>query len=1114
MNVHPIRSVGVACLAILLAGCLREDEQAIAPAAASTSEPLVAALPAPLAGDDVARSAAPAVALVLRQGTNIVVTAFCVDASGVFVTHERVGQYGGDKGLRVILQAGTSAQRELKGKIIHSEKTSLETGLALVRVDDAKDLPTLSLGRVPAGTETFDLTSIGYPFTVGAGPGAALPAARFQTGKGTPVWQNGDELTGLKHDRSLGVGSYGAPLLDSGGQVVGVLTPDETALPVTRIHRLLAKAGVELTAAAEGRPPAAVREQAPGKEAAPAQAPPLPTPGKPLSGVEIGRLGKAATALVEVQATRSTGSAFCIHPSGLFVTNEHVVRLPPAGGLVNLILNPGEKGQRVLQATVVRSDRDQDLALLRAAPGGTFAAVTLGSADELSELMEVVAFGFPFGKGLAVARGDYPAVSVNAGRVTSLRRKDGELQRVQLDAALNPGNSGGPVLDHTGRVVGVVVSGVRVSGGASGVNFAIPVNHVRRFLAKPDLHFTPPALTRVTLHQPVVFEARAAQLLPGAAPLTVELILTTPDKMQRRHKMELKEGIYRAHVPAIERPVPKATVPVMVRFATGSLRGTADDQPFTLDGKTYRLRDVLQVSPPPKPTVTFQDGRAVEGAPAGLETVPVRLGGQEVRVDLRRAVEVRVQGGTVPESVTATVVVLQDGREVGRTSATLSVPGVLGASLPEPAPVATPAPPSPKDAAAIEANKVERRLPGTLSDVVVGGGGRFLILCLPQLRQLAVFDTYEARVIHYVRIAEEGVKFAAGIDKLLVALPESGVLQRWSLTTFEREATVPLPVSGKLLALCMGSASHGPLLIGTENQPLAFVNITTFRPLPVRAQQGQMPGAGAFLHASADGKTFGMRPGVGGEPHGVTLLTLRGEEVVVRSAGMASSVLVPGPDGRLVYTGSGIYNDQMELVHPKPLPPNFGKAFVPALHGNYYMRLDPKNGDQLTGDLEFFLPGNDQPLARLDNVEGVSSEQISYGSNRDKLTHDQRVHFIPNARRVIAIPRTNDRLVVHRFDLEEAMEKSGVDYLVVTSDPPRTAKRGETYVYGLTVKAKKGGLKYKLESGPKGMALSAEGQLTWVVPRDFEEKEVAVIIAVQDATGQECFHTFSVGVRE
>jgi serine protease Do len=82
----------------------------------------------------------------------------------------------------------------------------------------------------------------------------------------------------------------------------------------------------------------------------------------------------------------------------------------------------------------------------------------------LTELAEVVAFGYPFGSGLAVSKKEKPAISVNVGRITSLRQKAGELHRIQIDAALNPGNSGGPVLDKEGKVIGVVVGGVQ--GGA------------------------------------------------------------------------------------------------------------------------------------------------------------------------------------------------------------------------------------------------------------------------------------------------------------------------------------------------------------------------------------------------------------------------------------------------------------------------------------------------------------------------------------------------------------------------------------------------------------------------------------------------------------------------
>jgi S1-C subfamily serine protease len=76
--------------------------------------------------------------------------------------------------------------------------------------------------------------------------------------------------------------------------------------------------------------------------------------------VEIARIGKAATALVEVKARHGFGSAFCIHSSGLFLTNSHVAK-----GDVTLILNPSLKTERAYPAKVIRSDNELDLALLR-----------------------------------------------------------------------------------------------------------------------------------------------------------------------------------------------------------------------------------------------------------------------------------------------------------------------------------------------------------------------------------------------------------------------------------------------------------------------------------------------------------------------------------------------------------------------------------------------------------------------------------------------------------------------------------------------------------------------------------------------------------------------------
>ena len=167
-----------------------------------------------------------------------------------------------------------------------------------------------------------------------------------------------------------------------------------------------------------------------------------------------------------------TGSAFCIHGSGWFVTNEHVVRKQ---GAVVLTLNPGLHSEMRYAAQVVRTDKRLDLALLRARNARYLPVLSLGSDKGLEERMEVLAFGFPFGTALASSALGYPDVSVNAGRITAFRHKADDLYRIQVDAELNPGNSGGPVLDRYGRVIGVVVEGIP----GRRVNFAIPVSAVR-----------------------------------------------------------------------------------------------------------------------------------------------------------------------------------------------------------------------------------------------------------------------------------------------------------------------------------------------------------------------------------------------------------------------------------------------------------------------------------------------------------------------------------------------------------------------------------------------------------------------------------------------------------
>jgi hypothetical protein len=330
----------------------------------------------------------------------------------------------------------------------------------------------------------------------------------------------------------------------------------------------------------------------------------------------------------------------------------------------------------------------------------------------------------------------------------------------------------------------------------------------------------------------------------------------------------------------------------------------------------------------------------------------------------------------------------------------------------------------------LNADRVEVPLAGPVSDVAVGGGGRYLILLLSSQRQLAVFDVNQARVVKPLSLAEDRPQIAAGVDKLFVASAHAGHIERYDLATLAREAEADLP--GPAQALCVGCASRGPLLASLTVKPgdvnpsrVLFLDPATLAPVRLRTDK-PIPGvAPRLLRASADGQVFAFRNGVGGEPHTVSTVVLHGSDASVYTTGTPSSLVCPAPDGRYVYGGCGVYTNELDPVFPKPIPNSFPKAFIPAVHGNCFARLEYKGWEQYGGTLALFREGQEQPFAETGPVEGVTNEKVSYGDLRDKLAHDQRVVLIPGARLIVTIPESNDRLVLHRFDVEAAVRQPG-----------------------------------------------------------------------------------------
>mmetsp|Transcript_36760 Transcript_36760/g.91583 ORF Transcript_36760/g.91583 Transcript_36760/m.91583 type:complete len:387 (-) Transcript_36760:206-1366(-) len=177
----------------------------------------------------------------------------------------------------------------------------------------------------------------------------------------------------------------------------------------------------------------------------------------------------APTSLFDQPGTAAgSGSGFVWDEHGHIVTNHHVVK-----GATELTVTTGS--QEVLTASVVGIDADRDIAVLRVHTKTPLRALPLGSSGTLRVGQRTLAIGCPFGLDFTLTTG----VVSGLGRDMLGRTGRPITGCIQTDAALNPGSSGGPLLDSSGRVIGVNTAIMTTSGSSAGVGMSIPVDAVR-----------------------------------------------------------------------------------------------------------------------------------------------------------------------------------------------------------------------------------------------------------------------------------------------------------------------------------------------------------------------------------------------------------------------------------------------------------------------------------------------------------------------------------------------------------------------------------------------------------------------------------------------------------
>ncbi|NUP49222.1 MAG: trypsin-like serine protease [Catenulispora sp.] len=210
----------------------------------------------------------------------------------------------------------------------------------------------------------------------------------------------------------------------------------------------------------------------------------------------VGQVAKAALptvvqVAVETYQGKSVGSGVILSADGKILTNNHVVSEAADGtGQITVTFNDG----KTAQASIVGTDSGSDLAVIQAKNTTNLPTATLGDSDKVQIGDTVIAIGSPDGLQSTVTSGIVSAlnrqVTVSSNQSRYSNNNQVTYKAIQTDASLNPGNSGGPLLNAQGQVVGInsaIYSPTNAfggQGGSVGLGFSIPVNQVKTLLSK------------------------------------------------------------------------------------------------------------------------------------------------------------------------------------------------------------------------------------------------------------------------------------------------------------------------------------------------------------------------------------------------------------------------------------------------------------------------------------------------------------------------------------------------------------------------------------------------------------------------------------------------------
>jgi hypothetical protein len=412
----------------------------------------------------------------------------------------------------------------------------------------------------------------------------------------------------------------------------------------------------------------------------------------------------------------------------------------------------------------------------------------------------------------------------------------------------------------------------------------------------------------------------------------------------------------------------------------------------------------------------------------------------------------------------------------------------------------------------LKQDRLPVELPGNVSDVCIGGGGRYVVMLFEEQRKLICFDVCQAEIL-WNRSTEVPVLLAANAASLVTVNAGERRVDSYCLATGDRKPATTVRVAGKIFAIAMGSASMGPLLVLHERDPysvhsdaasLLFLDPVTWESLPYRPQHpagGTTANTRTRVFASGDGRVFGSWEPYGGARGTVRWIILQGSQFRRRSdSNAAATYAVPSPHGQIVYSADTI-RPGVDYAGSRPFV-FAGQSPLPAVrNSSFYVRLKNIHGPRdpmWESPVQFELTNS---LGFRYVVPGVELTTNSRDRRRDvRLDIDRQVLFYPEIDLLVTLG-TSNTLYCHRVNVDAALRNSGWDYLAVLSSPPTTVRAGTTWHYTLKLSTSAPVVSFRLLTGPETMSVSDTGECRWAVGANAPPEEQEVTIRMQNANG-------------